>query len=433
MTSTIVETADTATCLPFPSGTIKEKPCDSDIVFDKARARLKKTFARSKLLDADHELIFPRFSHLEILTGEVLGKGGFGTVCEVLQFRVNYTQEDPNVAAFSFRSWASADNNEYHDHEDNEFHTCEDYEDHHFDEAFYETQFHDKRFIAENTMTVDTKKARYVVKLISPEILESNFKKFVQAAMDMALETHFLSIMNHPHILKMRGVGMGDFFSPNYFLVLDRLYDTLSERIDTWRDDVIKCNTFSLGRLFSFGNRKEKRRIDILLERLTVARNLADALCYLKGLRIIYRDLKPENIGFDARGVVKLFDFGLSKELHEEDELSNGTYKLTANTGSLRYMAPEVCNKWPYNYSADVYSFGILLWEIMSLELPFHNIHDRESMIDLVMNWGERPPINDNWTSPMKSLITSCWDQNSRKRPTIEDVLQVLNNEIATI
>jgi serine/threonine protein kinase len=56
---------------------------------------------------------------------------------------------------------------------------------------------------------------------------------------------------------------------------------------------------------------------------------------------IIYRDLKPDNIGFDVRGDVKIFDLGLAKEIDPKKKLPDGTYNLTADTGSLRYMAPE--------------------------------------------------------------------------------------------
>jgi serine/threonine protein kinase len=56
---------------------------------------------------------------------------------------------------------------------------------------------------------------------------------------------------------------------------------------------------------------------------------------------IIYRDLKPDNVGFDVRGDVKIFDFGLAKEIDPRQMDAEGTYKLTADTGSLRYMAPE--------------------------------------------------------------------------------------------
>lgn len=56
---------------------------------------------------------------------------------------------------------------------------------------------------------------------------------------------------------------------------------------------------------------------------------------------VIYRDLKPDNIGFDVRGDVKIFDLGLAKEIDPKTKLEDGTYNLTADTGSLRYMAPE--------------------------------------------------------------------------------------------
>jgi serine/threonine protein kinase len=55
---------------------------------------------------------------------------------------------------------------------------------------------------------------------------------------------------------------------------------------------------------------------------------------------IIYRDLKPNNIGFDVRGDAKLFDFGLAIEF-DNDKTKNGAFKLTGDTGTIRYMAPE--------------------------------------------------------------------------------------------
>ena len=83
------------------------------------------------------------------------------------------------------------------------------------------------------------------------------------------------------------------------------------------------------------------------------------------------RAQKPENIGFTKEGVLKLFDFGLAKELKPHRRLPDGTYQLTGNTGSRRYMAPEVAGVRPYNLSVDAYSFGILLWELSALEKPF--------------------------------------------------------------
>eukprot|EP00957_Ditylum_brightwellii_P160693 12233722-Ditylum_brightwellii.AAC.1 len=98
--------------------------------------------------------------------------------------------------------------------------------------------------------------------------------------------------------------------------------------------------------------RKSKRRA-MLTERLRHAADLADAVRYLHSRRIIFRDLKPDNVGYDSQGVLKLFDFGLAKELREHQRNSEGTYNLSGNTGSQRYMAPEVSLRQPYDERVD--------------------------------------------------------------------------------
>jgi serine/threonine protein kinase len=143
----------------------------------------------------------------------------------------------------------------------------------------------------------------------------------------------------------------------------------------------------------------------------------------------LVRFKKPENIGFSAAGVVKLFDFGLAKEVRKEDESPNGTYKLTADTGSLRYMAPEVGNKWPYNFLADSYSFGIMLWEVTSLDRPFATYTPNE-IRDMVMKWGERPKVKDSWPERVKQLMTTAWDSSFRKRPAMEAFRDALDKEV---
>ena len=242
----------------------------------------------------------------------------------------------------------------------------------------------------------------------------------------MATETYFLSVLNHRHILKMRGVGLGDMFSPSYFLVLDRLYDTLSDKIDgPW-----KSQLDHLDNSIFVWSRHHKKQV-LWKERMSVMRDLAGALAYLHELNIIYRDIKPENVGFDCTGCVKLFDFGLSKEVHSDDECAGGTYKLTPNTGSIRYMAPENGNKWPYNFLTDSYSFGIMLWEITSLERPFASYTPRE-IRDMVMKWGERPKIlkPDEWSTRVVTLMVQCWDSNFRKRPSMKVIEETLEKEI---
>jgi len=88
---------------------------------------------------------------------------------------------------------------------------------------------------------------------------------------------------------------------------------------------------------------------------------------YLSQPPIIHRDLKPPNVLFDANGVAKIADFGLSKFVNSNLE----RYQMTAKTGTVRYMAPEVLIGNPYSCSVDVYSFGMILSYMFTGQRPF--------------------------------------------------------------
>jgi serine/threonine protein kinase len=143
---------------------------------------------------------------------------------------------------------------------------------------------------------------------------------------------------------------------------------------------------------------------------------------------IVYRDLKPDNIGFDIRGDVKIFDFGLARQLPDE-KLDGGVFKMTGDTGSPTYMAPEVALGHPYNVTADVYSFGILLHEICSLEIPFEGFTVK--MFDkMVVRGNSRPKCDPKWPPRIHSLIQSCWSANISNRPLMHAVMETLREDI---
>lgn len=132
-------------------------------------------------------------------------------------------------------------------------------------------------------------------------------------------------------------------------------------------------------------------------------------------------------------GDVKIFDFGLAKEL--DPSLRYGCtefYELSGNTGSLRYMAPEVARSEPYNLTADVYSFGLLLWQVCSLDLPYDGMN-RQDHSELVVHGNERPPLNSSWSTPLRILMKRAWEPDPSVRPSMDSIYKILKREICAL
>jgi serine/threonine protein kinase len=185
----------------------------------------------------------------------------------------------------------------------------------------------------------------------------------------------------------------------------------------------------------------------LLSQRLSILKCIASALQYLHENNIIMRDVKPNNIGFYNTGhqeIPKLFDFGLVKEMKQSDRASYihecpfskivsviqdyPVYKLTGRTGSRRYMSPEVAFSRPYNEKADVYSFGILLYEVSTLLQPFRgwtlDTHEEQ-----VLKRHHRPCLvgYNYWPDELFSLIQDCWQDVMLHRPDMSEVVQRLD------
>lgn len=273
---------------------------------------------------------------------------------------------------------------------------------------------------------------RYAVKFLKEEI-RSNPQKYAIGTADLVVEGMFLASLSHPNIIKVRGLPEGGVKSltsghwkNGYFLVLDRLFDTLSERIYTkWQ----KEHRIEVSRsLFGRKNKEEKEDRDRdLAARLKVAFDVCAALKFLHGKSIIYRDLKPENLGFDVRGDVKLFDLGLVKELHPSDRDKRGNYRLSM-AGTPRYMAPECGMYQPYNLTADTYSFSMLLWEIVTLEKPLKDFTYSRLKNEVFID-GFRPSVKGVFNKKIRALINSGWSQNPSKRPGMDLVYDELREE----
>ncbi|XP_051507455.1 ribosomal protein S6 kinase alpha-2 [Myxocyprinus asiaticus] len=134
---------------------------------------------------------------------------------------------------------------------------------------------------------------------------------------------------------------------------------------------------------------------------------LALALDHLHSLGIIYRDLKPENILLDEEGHIKITDFGLSKEAIDHDK------RAYSFCGTIEYMAPEVVNRGGHTQSADWWSFGVLMFEMLTGSLPFQG-KDRKETMALILKAKLGMP---QFLSPeVQSLLRALFKRNPSNR-----------------
>ena len=140
-------------------------------------------------------------------------------------------------------------------------------------------------------------------------------------------------------------------------------------------------------------------------------------------------DLKPTNIGFNHENQVKIFDFGLAREM-SEDSPKQRTRLMTGGAGTPRYMAPEVAAMSDsYGFPADVYSFTILLWQIVTTRTPYADILSPTDFASQVLKANKRPSLAQiDCSDSLKSLMESGWSADPLKRPTFS----VIRHELDT-
>ena len=139
----------------------------------------------------------------------------------------------------------------------------------------------------------------------------------------------------------------------------------------------------------------------------------------------------PPNIGFDYDDTMKLFDFGYAKELKPKDQVGLDQYLATQITSNGFYVAPEIyfCEK-SYGKPADVYSFGILFWQLLHLSTPFPGI-DTPRHIEGIYKESIRPTLKRSWPRQIKSVISATWDSNPSYRLCCYTICDRLQKHLA--
>ncbi|RDX71410.1 Serine/threonine-protein kinase STY17 [Mucuna pruriens] len=172
----------------------------------------------------------------------------------------------------------------------------------------------------------------------------------------------------------------------------------------------------SRGSLYDFLHKQ--RGVFKLPSLLKVAIDVSKGMNYLHQNNIIHRDLKTANLLMDENEVVKVADFGVAR-------VQSQSGVMTAETGTYRWMAPEVIEHKPYDQKADVFSFGIALWELLTGELPYSYLTPLQAAVGVVQK-GLRPTIPKNTHPRLSELLQRCWQQDPMLRPDFSEIIEIL-------
>ena len=234
----------------------------------------------------------------------------------------------------------------------------------------------------------------YAAKVMKKKYKDPKSKDFLQ------LEHEILTMyeLNHPSVIKLIGYSPINFREKRHPMIITQYYSngSLESILDEERD----------GRAISSWD-DTRKLINIY--------GIASAMTYLHSKNIIHRDLKPDNILMDDYLFPIISDFGLAKNT-EKDIKSTKKVK-----GTIKYMAPEILTKYEYTQKCDVFSFSLIVYEIMSVKEAYEGL-TQDFEIYKKLNDVSRPEIDSIVPPAYRELIEKCWSQNPNDRPTFSEI-----------
>ncbi|GMH72050.1 hypothetical protein TrLO_g6960 [Triparma laevis f. longispina] len=171
-----------------------------------------------------------------------------------------------------------------------------------------------------------------------------------------------------------------------------------------------------------------------------IASGICSGMAYLHSMDIIHRDLKPSNVLLTSSGDVKVTDFGVStvrktsenithnpgaSSAEDNNKVNNSseelTEELTAETGTYRWMAPEVMRHETYSNKADVFSFGVVCWQLLTRQEPFAPLSQLAAAREVGIKRC-RPPFPKGTPGDVEKLISQLWHEDEKERPSFRQV-----------
>ncbi|XP_033842578.1 mitogen-activated protein kinase kinase kinase 20 [Periophthalmus magnuspinnatus] len=210
-------------------------------------------------------------------------------------------------------------------------------------------------------------------------------------------EAEILSVLSHRNIIQFYGAVLE---SPNYGIVTEyapggSLYDYLSSE---------ESEEMDMGQI------------------MTWAAEIARGMHYLHSdapVKVIHRDLKSRNVVLAADRALKICDFGASKFLTHTTHMSL--------VGTFPWMAPEVIQSLRVSETCDTFSYGVVLWEMMTREIPFNGLEGLQ-VAWLVVEKNERLTIPSGCPSSFAELMRNCWKTDPKERPIFKSILCTLES-----
>ena len=344
-----------------------------------------------------------RFHRNEIITGPILGKGGFSQVMEIVAFQLMpEVSQQCTIEEQALRQ--------------------------HYISSVFDTEAGKHRYCIKHLQEI-------IVRGCSGKSSSSSSSKkneeFQLAASDLYIESVTLSILQHENIVSIRGLpihGLQSWKSglhDSYFIIMDQLSSTLDKKIEEWKTS---CTSSS------------NNSTTILQEKAQCAYQLALALQYIHSNRLLYRDLKPQNIGFSLQdpSKIQLFDFGLCRELpstpnkydtQDSSVTVDDVYEMSG-VGTRRYMAPEIVTIGQYNQKADVYSWSMVFYELLTCVKPYVTYSTQDHTTHVCLNH-VRPTIPLTFPYWIHSILQHAWNGNISARSSIYEVSQQLQAALA--
>ncbi|KAK8842485.1 hypothetical protein M9Y10_026074 [Tritrichomonas musculus] len=223
----------------------------------------------------------------------------------------------------------------------------------------------------------------------------------------LSRELKIMKKLNHPSIIKIKGFSPITFnYNQHPTIIMELGNCSLQKMLDLEKNKLSPVHWNST-----------KKLINIY--------GIASGMQYLHSMNIIHRDLKPSNILEDSHLFPKISDFGLSKEIHKNAE-SITFQSILDQKGTTFYIAPEVWKECNYTKACDVYAFSMIVYEIIYGQQPFKDFNN--NFITKVVN-GERPKLNDTIPECYQKLIERCWSHDLNKRPTFNEIVQLLKTD----